>query len=115
MEAEAHPGPSLIIAYSHCIAHGYEMSDGLEHQKLAVESGYWPLYRFDPRRAAAGGHALVIDSFQQKCDVSCLLAKEARFQVTAEQNPERFHQLSDDIHRQIARRLALYDELAKHG
>jgi pyruvate-ferredoxin/flavodoxin oxidoreductase len=115
MEAEAYPGPSLIIAYSHCIAHGYDMVQGLEHQKLAVDSGYWPLYRFDPRRTVAGGHALVVDSFQQKCDVSCLLAKEARFQVTAEQNPDRFGQLSADIHRQITRRLALYDELAKHG
>ena len=53
LEAEAYPGPSLIIAYSHCIAHGYDMAFGLEHQKLAADSGYWPLYRFDPRRADA--------------------------------------------------------------
>ena len=52
-EAEAYPGPSLIIAYSHCIAHGYDMAHGLEQQKLAVDSGVWPLYRFDPRRLAA--------------------------------------------------------------
>ena len=51
LEAEAYDGPSLIIAYSHCIAHGYDMANGLEHQQLAVESGYWPLYRYDPRRA----------------------------------------------------------------
>ena len=57
LEAEAYPGPSLIIAYSHCIAHGYDMAYGLEHQKLAADSGYWPLYRFDPRRAAAGESA----------------------------------------------------------
>ena len=57
VEAEAYHGPSLIIAYSHCIAHGYDMAFGLEHQKLAVESGYWPLYHYDPRRAAAGESA----------------------------------------------------------
>ncbi len=50
-EAETYPGPSLIIAYSHCIAHGYDMADGLSQQKLAVDSGHWPLFRFDPREA----------------------------------------------------------------
>ena len=57
VEAEAHPGPSLIIAYSPCIAHGYDLAHGLDQQKLAVDSGYWPLYRFDPRRATAGERA----------------------------------------------------------
>ena len=51
-EAAAYDGPSLIIAYSHCIEHGYDMVDGLAHQDLAVKSGFWPLYRFDPRRTA---------------------------------------------------------------
>ena len=69
LEAEAYPGPSLIIAYSHCIAHGYDMAHGLEHQKLAAESGYWPLYRFDPRRATRGGQPLVLDSAHPKADV----------------------------------------------
>ena len=55
IEAESYPGPSLIIGYSHCIAHGYDMALGLEHQKLAAESGYWPLYRFDPRRSVIPG------------------------------------------------------------
>jgi pyruvate-ferredoxin/flavodoxin oxidoreductase len=50
LEAEAYPGPSLIVAYSHCIAHGYDMAQGVAQQKLAVDSGVWPLYRFDPRR-----------------------------------------------------------------
>ena len=49
LEAEAHDGPSLIIAYSHCIAHGIDMAKGMNQQRLAVESGYWPLYRYDPR------------------------------------------------------------------
>jgi pyruvate-ferredoxin/flavodoxin oxidoreductase len=114
VEAESYPGPSLVIAYSHCIAHGYDMGDGLRHQKLAVDSGYWPLYRFDPRRAAAGEHALVVDSAHPTADVTRLLDGEARFQSTAQQYPERFQRLSETLHQQITRRLALYDELAKH-
>ena len=75
LEAESYDGPSLIIAYSHCIAHGYDMAHGLEHQKLAVESGYWPLYRFDPRRAARGEQPFTLDSAHPKADVSRLLAR----------------------------------------
>ena len=60
-EAEAYPGPSIIIAYSHCIAHGYDLACGLDQQKLAVASGHWPLVRFDPRRPGDGQHALVLD------------------------------------------------------
>src|SRR4029077_20970086 len=55
LAAESYQGRSLIIAYSHCIAHGYDMADGAAQQKLAVDSGVWPLYRFDPRRLAKGG------------------------------------------------------------
>ncbi len=58
LEADAYDGPSIIIAYSHCIAHGYDLADGLEQQKLAVDSGYWPLYRYDPRRLATGENPL---------------------------------------------------------
>ena len=61
LEAEAYPGPSLIIAYSHCIAHGYDMANGATQQKLAVDSGVWPLYRFDPRRVAAGEPPMHLD------------------------------------------------------
>ena len=66
LEAEAYPGPSLIIAYSHCIAHGYDLAHGCEQQKLAVDSGVWPLYRFDPRRVAAGRPPLQLDSAAPK-------------------------------------------------
>jgi pyruvate-ferredoxin/flavodoxin oxidoreductase len=54
VEADSFNGPSIIIAFSHCIAHGYDLAYGLEQQKLAVDAGYWPLYRFDPRRLASG-------------------------------------------------------------
>src|SRR5204863_2376338 len=65
-EADAFPGTSLIIAYSQCIAHGYDMAYGIEQQKLAVETGYWPLYRYDPRRAVNGESAFKLDSSPPK-------------------------------------------------
>jgi pyruvate-ferredoxin/flavodoxin oxidoreductase len=115
IEAESYPGPSIVIAYSHCIAHGYDLSHGLEHQKLATESGYWPLYRYDPRRAAAaGGHAFVLDSAHPKTDVAQLLAGESRFQITAQHDPDRYRALSSDVQAQISRRIALYEDMAKH-
>src|SRR4051812_30116740 len=112
VDAEAYPGPSLIIAYSHCIAHGYDMAFGLEHQKLAADSGYWPLYHYDPRRAAAGDSPLVLDSPAPRIDVSKLMAAETRFQLTAQQDPERYSVLQTRARAQIHRRLALYQELA---
>ena len=115
VDAEAYDGPSLIIAYSHCIAHGYDMAFGLAHQKLAADSGYWPLYHYDPRRAAAGDSPLVLDSPAPKIDVSTLMAGEARFQSTAQQDPERYRELVSRARQQIRRRLALYQELAGTG
>jgi pyruvate-ferredoxin/flavodoxin oxidoreductase len=113
IDAEAYPGPSLIIAYSHCIAHGYDMAFGLEHQKLAADSGYWPLYHYDPRRAAAGDSPLVLDSPAPKIDVSKLMAAETRFQLTAQQDPDRYAALQSRAQAQIQRRWALYQELSK--
>jgi pyruvate-ferredoxin/flavodoxin oxidoreductase len=115
IEAESYPGPSLVIAYSHCIAHGYDLCHALEHQKLAAESGYWPLYRYDPRRAAAGGHPLVLDSAHPKADVMRLLAEESRFQITAQHDPERYTALTAEVQRQISRRIAVYEDMARHG
>jgi pyruvate-ferredoxin/flavodoxin oxidoreductase len=112
MEAESYPGPSLVIAYSHCIAHGYDMAFGLEHQRLAADSGYWPLYRYDPRRAAAGEPALVIDSAAPKTDISTLMATETRFQLTAQQDGDRYAALLERARLRVARRLALYQTLA---
>ena len=112
VDAEAYPGPSLIIAYSHCIAHGYDMAFGLEHQRLAADSGYWPLYHYDPRRADAGESPLVLDSPAPKIDVSKLMATETRFQLTAQQDPDRYRELVARAQRQIQRRIGLYQELA---
>jgi pyruvate-ferredoxin/flavodoxin oxidoreductase len=112
LEAEAYPGPSLIIAYGPCIAHGYEMSCALDHQRLAVDTGYWPLYRFDPRRQASGQLPLVLDSAAPKADVAQFMQLEARFQATARQDPARYASLVDLAREHIDRRLALYRELA---
>jgi pyruvate-ferredoxin/flavodoxin oxidoreductase len=114
IEAESYPGPSLVIAYSHCIAHGYDLSHGLEHQKLAAESGYWPLYRYDPRRAGSDEHPFVLDSAHPKADVLGLLAAESRFQVTAQHDADRYRTLTAEVQRQISRRIARYEDMAKH-
>ncbi|HYG89099.1 MAG TPA: pyruvate:ferredoxin (flavodoxin) oxidoreductase [Azospirillum sp.] len=93
LEAESHRGPSLIIAYSHCIAHGYDMANGLKQQKLAVDSGHWPLYRHDPRRLETGDAPLELDSGPPKVKLGDFMAGEARFQVVERDNPERFREL----------------------
>jgi pyruvate-ferredoxin/flavodoxin oxidoreductase len=112
-EAEAYEGPSLIIAYSHCIAHGYDMAQGLEHQRLAADSGYWPLYRFDPRRVEAGQPPLVLDSPPPKTDVGRLMATETRFQLTDQQDHAHYEALVERARHQIAKRVALYHDLAR--
>ena len=81
LEAEAYPGPSLIVAYSHCIAHGYDMAQGVAQQKLAVDSGVWPLYRFDPRRPAKGEPPLHLDYAAPKAKVADYMRNEGRFRM----------------------------------
>jgi pyruvate-ferredoxin/flavodoxin oxidoreductase len=114
LEAESYSGPSLVIAYSHCIAHGYDLCHALEHQRLAAESGYWPLYRYDPRRAARGEHPFTLDSAHPKADVARLLSEESRFQITAQHDPERYRALTAEVQQQIARRIARYEDMARH-
>jgi pyruvate-ferredoxin/flavodoxin oxidoreductase len=113
LEAEAYPGPSIIIAYSHCIAHGYDMAKGLDQQKLAVDTGYWPLYRFDPRRAAAGDSPLVLDSPAPKIDLAKYTANEMRFRVVEQMDPTRFKILSARAQQEVAMRFSVYEQLAK--
>ncbi len=94
LEAEAYPGPSLIIAYSHCIAHGYDMAYGAEQQKLAVESGVWPLYRFDPRRVAAGRAAPQARlRRRRRSRPKDYMRNETRFRMVEKLDPERFKRL----------------------
>ncbi len=115
-EAESYAGTSLIIAYSHCIAHGYAMHQGLEQQKLAVDSGTWPLYRFDPRRAAEGGNAFQLDSGAPKIPVSRYLGNELRFRIIEKTDPARYKDLQAasqrdaDQHWKVLRQMAAVKE-----
>jgi pyruvate-ferredoxin/flavodoxin oxidoreductase len=111
-EACTYPGPSLIIAYSHCIAHGYDLSHGLEQQKRAVASGIWPLYRFDPRRAAQGLAALQLDSKPPSIPVGEYMSQETRFRMVEKIDPERFRHLSKAAQRHAVQRVKLYEHLA---
>jgi pyruvate-ferredoxin/flavodoxin oxidoreductase len=86
-EAEAYDGPSLIIAYSHCIAHGINMAKGLDQQKLAVESGYWPLYRYDPRLRAQGKNPFQLDSKAPKIPFRDYAMNESRYRMLAQSDP----------------------------
>lgn len=89
LEAEAYDGPSIIIAYSHCIAHGYDLRYGMEQQRLAVETGLWPLFRYDPRRAEEGLTPMQLDSKPPKRPVSDYMQNETRFSMVAKMDPAR--------------------------
>ncbi len=110
-EAEAHHGPSLIIAYSHCIAHGIDMTTGMSHQKEAVDSGYWPLYRYDPGRAAAGEHPFVIDSRRPVLPLAEFAAKEARFSMLERARPEEYRRLMEQAQHDVDARWHLYEQM----
>jgi pyruvate-ferredoxin/flavodoxin oxidoreductase len=113
-EAEAHPGPSLIIAYSQCIAHGYDLARGPEQQKLAAECGVWPLYTLDPKRAARGEPALTIDmGATPKRPVRDWALNEARFRVVEQIDKDRFARLSAAAQANATRRTEVYRQLAQ--
>jgi pyruvate-ferredoxin/flavodoxin oxidoreductase len=112
LEAEAHPGPSLIIAYSHCIAHGYDMAFGLDQQRRAVDCGVWPLYRFNPRRVAQGLPPLELDSGPPKASVLEYMRNETRFRMVEKQDPARFRRLMAAAQRQAEQRVAIYRQLS---
>jgi pyruvate-ferredoxin/flavodoxin oxidoreductase len=111
-EAESYPGPSLIIAYSHCIAHGYDMAYGAEQQKLAVDSGVWPLYRFDPRRTALGQPPLALDSGEPKISAQQYMRNETRFRMVEKLDPVRYKKLVASAERQAKQRVAVYKQLS---
>jgi pyruvate-ferredoxin/flavodoxin oxidoreductase len=111
-EAESYPGPSLVIAYSHCIAHGYDMQDGLEQQERAVASNLWPLYRYDPRRAMRGEAPLVLDSRKGNLPIAEFAMHETRFRMVAQLDPQRAERLTAEAQRSADRRRALYEHLA---
>jgi len=114
-EAEAYDGPSLVIAYSHCIAHGIEMRNGLDQQYRAVASGYWPLIRYDPMARAAGGNPLLLDSPRPRIPLADYTNRELRYRTLANTDPaeaERLHGLAEQA---VAQRWDLYEEMATRG
>jgi pyruvate-ferredoxin/flavodoxin oxidoreductase len=111
-EAESYRGPSLILAYSHCIAHGCEMSTAMTHQKEAVASGYWPLYRFDPRLSGQGKHPFHLDSHKPTLPLRAFALKEARYAMLARANPEHAEQLLSQAQRDVDNRWRFYEQMA---
>ena len=101
-EAAEYDGPSMIIAYSHCIEHGYDMGDGADHQDLAVRSGYWPLFRYNPDKPA--GKRFQLDSKAPDIPVDELIYKEARFARVKKANPERAKMLKEMLQKEIESR-----------
>jgi pyruvate-ferredoxin/flavodoxin oxidoreductase len=111
-EAESWNGPSLIIAYSTCIAHGIDMSTSMSHQLEAVRSGYWPLYRYDPRHAIAGEHPLQLDSKAPSIPLSEFAMKEARFAMLGRANPDQAEHLMALAQEDVVERRRFYEQMA---
>jgi len=111
-EAESYRGPSLILAYSHCIAHGCEMSTAMTHQKEAVASGYWPLYRFDPRLGGQGKHPFHLDSHKPTVPLRTFALKEARYAMLARANPEHAELLLNQAQHDVDSRWRFYEQMA---
>lgn len=112
VEAESFDGPSLIIAYSHCIAHGINMGTAMAQQQAAVDSGHWPLYRFDPRRTEQGLNPLQLDSKAPKIPFKEYAYNETRYKMLAQSKPEQAAQLLELAQGDALRRWRMYEQLA---
>ncbi|MGD8398061.1 MAG: pyruvate:ferredoxin (flavodoxin) oxidoreductase, partial [Anaerolineae bacterium] len=112
VEAESYDGPSLVIAYSHCIAHGYELRRGFEQQQLAVDSGAWPLYRYDPRRTEQGLNPLQLDCKAPKIPLRDYAYQETRFKMLAQSKPEEAERLLQLAQKDVVSRWRMYEQLA---
>lgn len=112
LEADAYEGPSLIIAYSHCIAHGINMDFGMQNQKAAVDSGQWILYRFNPDRMKNGQNPLNLDSKPPKIDIEEYLYRENRFKMLTKSHPDAAKQLLEEARNDVLARWQVYEFLA---
>ena len=112
LEAEAHPGPSLIIAYSQCIAHGIDMAKGMHQQKLAVDSGHWPLYRYNPRLVEENKNPFQLDSSDPKIALQDYIYTEGRYRMLQQSDPAVAKFLLGEAQKAVARRWAQYKQLA---
>jgi len=113
LEAEAYDGPSIIIAYSHCIAHGINMTKGMQNQKLAVETGYWPLYRFNPLLAKEGKNPLKLDSKAPSRPLKEFTELETRFKMLEKSYPARAKELGSLAQNDVYSRWKMYERLAR--
>ena len=111
-EADAFDGPSIILAYSHCIAHGYDMKDGLSQQKLLVKSGLWPLYRYNPANIEEGKNPLKLDSKAPSIPVSDFAYNEARYRVLTQNDESRAETLMNAAQEDVQARWKLYEQMA---
>ena len=112
LEAETYQGASLIIAYAHCIAHGYDMAHGLDQQKLAVQSGHWPLFRFDPRKVAEGKNPLQMDSKAPSIPLENYLYNEGRYTMLKQSHPEEAKKLLEEAQQDVLNRWKIYEAWA---
>jgi len=112
LEAEAYEGPSIIIAYSHCIAHGITMSKGLESQKLAVDSGYWPLFRYNPDNLKEGKNPLKLDSKGPKIKLEDYIYNETRYKMLTKSHPAVAAELLKLAQEDVLKRWKLYEQMA---
>jgi pyruvate-ferredoxin/flavodoxin oxidoreductase len=112
LEAESYDGPSLLIAYSHCINHGIDMRKGLEQQKLAVQSGQWPLYRYNPRLVQEGKNPLTLDSKAPQVPLEDYAYNETRFRMLLQSDESRAEALMQMAKKDAAERWNLYQQLA---
>jgi pyruvate-ferredoxin/flavodoxin oxidoreductase len=115
LEAESYPGPSIIIAYSHCIAHGINMAKGLEQQALATQTGYWPLYRYDPRLKEQGKNPFQLDSKEPSAPFKDYAYNENRYRMLEQSNPVVAAELLGAAEVVIQDRWKKYTELAQQG
>jgi pyruvate-ferredoxin/flavodoxin oxidoreductase len=113
LEAEAYNGPSLIIAYSHCIAHGINMTTAMSDQKMAVDSGQWLLYRYNPERAAQGENPLTLDSRTPTRRVADYMQMETRFKMLTKSRPEEAKLLWQEAQQDATTRFRFYEYLAQ--
>jgi pyruvate-ferredoxin/flavodoxin oxidoreductase len=112
MEAEAYDGPSLIIAYSHCITHGIDMRKGLEQQKLAVQSGHWPLYRYNPALIAEGKNPLIVESKEPSIPLKDYIYNETRYRQLVQSDEERAELLLKAAQHDVKARWEMYRQMA---
>jgi pyruvate-ferredoxin/flavodoxin oxidoreductase len=115
LEAEAYDGPSLIIAYSHCIAHGINMTKAMQNQKAAVESGHWPLYRYNPQLALEGKNPFKLESKPPKIKFQDYAYMEARYKMLTKSNPQAAKELMAKAEKDVQDRWKAHEEMARDG